>query len=253
MKDFGVFLSNLRSSAGLSLEDLAKLVGSSKSTLSRLENNEVPQPFRGSIRKLIVALAELLCTSKKETERYLELAHIDTSLLAESEEIQLGFTPHITSGSPEETANLARWQRIYEQLLQELEGKEVEVGISNSPPNLKLKIQEYSNILQEMRDRLDILNNRQSATESGTVPTAQVHYANSIEGRLVVGHQYGEEVSHISTSSSLYSFASSNARWLMQLANIERFAVDDCIVLTNSRNFAGTLSRMMLDKGGQSP
>ena len=239
MKDFGVFLSNLRSSAGLSLEELAKLVDSSKSTLSRLENNEVPQPFRGSIRKLIITLAELLCTSKKETERYLELAHIDTSLLTESEEIQLGFTPHITSGSPEEAANLARWQRIYEQLLQELEGKEVEVGISNSPPNLKLKIQEYSNILQEVRDRLDILNNRLSSTESGTIPAAQVHYANSIEGRLVVGHQYGEELSNISTSSSLYSFASSNARWLMQLANIERFAVDDCIVLTNSRNFEG--------------
>jgi transcriptional regulator with XRE-family HTH domain len=55
MKDFGVFLSNLRSSAGFSLEELAKLVDSSKSTLSRLENNEVPQPFKGSIRKLIIA------------------------------------------------------------------------------------------------------------------------------------------------------------------------------------------------------
>src|SRR5205814_10111475 len=70
---------------------------------------------------------------------------------------------------------------------------------------------------------------------SDLIPAAQVHYANSIEGRLVVGHQYGEESNSISISSSLYSFASSNARWLMQLANIERFAVDDCIVLTKDR------------------
>ncbi|HLL78874.1 MAG TPA: helix-turn-helix transcriptional regulator [Ktedonobacteraceae bacterium] len=239
MKDFGLFLSNLRNSAELSLEELAKLVDSSKSTLSRLENNEVPQPFKGSIRKLILALAEILCTSKKETERYLDLANIDKSLLTETEEIQLGFTPRIASGSPEETVNLSRWERIYEQLLQELEGKEVEVGISNSPPNLKLKIQEYANILQEIRNRLYMLNNKQSLTELGTMPAAQVHYANSIEGRLVVGHQYGEEFHNITASSSLYAFASPNARWLMQLANIERFSVDDCIVLTNSRDFAG--------------
>ncbi len=239
MKDFGVFLSNLRSSAGLSLEELAKLVESSKSTLSRLENNDVPQPFKGSIRKLVIALAEILCTSKKETDRYLELAGIDKTLLTETEEIQLGFTPRITSGSPEEAANLVRWERIYEQLIQQLEGKEVEVGISNSPPNLKLKIQEYANVLQEIRSRLDILNNKQSLTEPATIPAAQVHYASAVEGRLVVGHQYGEEFTSISPSSSLYALASDNARWLMQLANIERFAVDDCIVLTNSRNFAG--------------
>src|SRR6266567_7528909 len=239
MKDFGVFLANLRSNAGLSLEDLAKLVASSRSTLSRLENNDVPQPFRGSIRKLVIALAEILCTSKKETDRYLELAGIDKTLLTETEEIQLGFTPRITSGSPEEAANLVRWERIYEQLIQQLEGKEVEVGISNSPPNLKLKIQEYANVLQEIRSRLDILNNKQSLTEPATIPAAQVHYASSVEGRLVVGHQYGEEFTSISPSSSLYALASDNARWLMQLANIERFAVDDCIILANSENFKG--------------
>jgi transcriptional regulator with XRE-family HTH domain len=106
MRNFGSFLSNLRSSAGLSLEELAKLVESSKSTLSRLENDDVPQPFKGSIRKLVIALAEILCTSKKETDRYLELASIDKSLLTETEEIQLGFTPRITSGSPEVVDNL---------------------------------------------------------------------------------------------------------------------------------------------------
>ena len=176
MRYFGTFLCILRSNVGLSLDELAKLVGTSRSTISRLENDEYPQPFK---------------------------------------------------------------ERLYEQLLKQQETKETELGVGNAPPNLKLKIQEYSNILQEIRKRLDILNSRQSSTEPGTILAAQVHYANSIEGRLVVGHQYGEEFNSISLSSSLYSFASSNARWLMQLANIERFAVDDCIVLTNSRNFAG--------------
>jgi hypothetical protein len=45
--EFGVFLSNLRNSSGLSLEELAGLVASSRSTLSRLGNNEVPRPFSG--------------------------------------------------------------------------------------------------------------------------------------------------------------------------------------------------------------
>ncbi len=93
MKHFGDFVSNLRGSAGLSLEALATLVESSKSTLSRLENGDIPQPFKGPTRKLVIALAEILCTSKKETKRYLELAGFDQSLLTEAEEIQLGFAP----------------------------------------------------------------------------------------------------------------------------------------------------------------
>ena len=36
---------NLRSTAALSLDDLATLVNSSRSSLSRLENNDIPQPF----------------------------------------------------------------------------------------------------------------------------------------------------------------------------------------------------------------
>ena len=58
MRYFGAFLSNLRSSANLSLEELAKLVDTSRSTISRIENNEVSQPFKGSIRKLLINLAE---------------------------------------------------------------------------------------------------------------------------------------------------------------------------------------------------
>src|SRR5579864_3678807 len=83
VKPFGEFLSNLRTSAGVSLEDLALLAGSSKSTLSRLENDEVPRPFKGTVRKLIITLAEILCTSSRESERYLELAGINRALLAE--------------------------------------------------------------------------------------------------------------------------------------------------------------------------
>src|SRR5579875_3491040 len=134
MRDFGVFLANLRSSAGLSLDDLAKLVDSSRSSLSRLENNEVPQPFKGSTRKLIIALAEILCTSKKETERYLTLAELDQSLLTESEEIQLGFRLSIKADTPDEATTLERWKHIYEQLLCNLETRETALGVSNAPP-----------------------------------------------------------------------------------------------------------------------
>ncbi|HLJ35009.1 MAG TPA: helix-turn-helix domain-containing protein [Ktedonobacteraceae bacterium] len=60
-----------------------------------------------------------------------------------------------------------------------------------------------------------------------------------INGRIIVGYQYGEKLNTIFTSKSLYSLASPNARWLMQLADIQCFAVDDCMIMTNSRNFDG--------------
>ncbi len=55
----------------------------------------------------------------------------------------------------------------------------------------------------------------------------------------MVGNQYGEEQDNALKSSSLYTLASDNARWLMQLANVERFAIDDCIILANSEDFKG--------------
>lgn len=236
MKQFGAYLANLRSSAKVSLDELGQLVGTSKSTLSRLENNEIPWPFKGKTRQLVIDLAEIICTSRKETERYLEQAGIEKALLTETEEVQLGFTPLITPGSPNETADLERLERIYEQRLQHLAVQEVKLGLSNSPTNLKLKIQEYTNLLQEFQKRLDRLHNRQAPTETRSVP---VHYATSLEGKLVVGHQYGEEMSRSLLSDSLYALASPNARWLLGLADIKRFAVDDCIILTNSRDFEG--------------
>jgi transcriptional regulator with XRE-family HTH domain len=63
--------------------------------------------------------------------------------------------------------------------------------------------------------------------------------ATIIEGRIVVGHNYGEEINTSSQSESLYTLASTNANWLMQLAGVDCFAVDDLIVLTNSENFTG--------------
>jgi transcriptional regulator with XRE-family HTH domain len=102
MNHFGDFLTNLRNSRGLTLEELATLVGSSKSTLSRLENNDIPRPFKGAIRKLIIHLAQELCTSKKETERYLTLAGIDISLLTENEQKLLGLAPRISINPPAE-------------------------------------------------------------------------------------------------------------------------------------------------------
>jgi len=96
MQQFGDFLSNLRSNKGLTLEELATLVGSSKSTLSRLENDDIPRPFKGAIRKLIIHLAQVLCTSKQETERYLGLASINIALLTENEKKLVGLAPHIS-------------------------------------------------------------------------------------------------------------------------------------------------------------
>src|SRR5438874_6604263 len=124
MKQFGAFLSNLRSSAGLSLEEVARLVESSKSTLSRLENDEIAQPFKGSMRQLVLTLAQLLCTSRSETERYLALAGIDRGLLTEREAIEAGFPPHVAAGASDEASTLQRLERVYTELLTHLEARE---------------------------------------------------------------------------------------------------------------------------------
>ena len=102
MQQFGDYLSNLRSNKALTQEKLAALVGSSKSTLSRLENNDIPRPFKGAIRRLIIQLAQVLCTSKQETERYLTLAGIDIAYLTENEKQLVGLLPHISTNTPAE-------------------------------------------------------------------------------------------------------------------------------------------------------
>ncbi len=81
-------------------------------------------------------------------------------------------------------------------------------------------------------DRMDPL-------DATVLQVAHVHYAETLGGRIVVGNNYGEELHPVLKSSNLYTLASDNARWLMQLADVERFAVDDCILLTNSNDFRG--------------
>jgi len=73
MRNFGMFLSNLRSSTGPLLEELAFLVESNKSTLSHLKNDDLPQPLKRPTRKLVISLAEILCISKKNQSDILSL------------------------------------------------------------------------------------------------------------------------------------------------------------------------------------
>src|ERR1700730_1235239 len=79
----------------------------------------------------------------------------------------------------------------------------------------------------------------QALSEPVIPHSTEMHYAAPSGGRIVVGYQYGGEEHPILKSSSLYTLASSNARWLMQLAEVERFAVDDCIIFANSTDFEG--------------
>jgi hypothetical protein len=75
------------------------------------------------MRKLVLTLAQVLCASRRETERYLDLAGVDRSLLTDMEEIQLGFVPLIVPGSPDEPATLEQLAHIYGELLEQLEAK----------------------------------------------------------------------------------------------------------------------------------
>lgn len=238
MNGYSTFLSSLRTNAGLSLESLAKIVASSKSTLSRLENGEVPRPFRGGTRSLVIQLAHILCASTKETERYLALAGIDRSLLTEFEEIQLGFTLPILKGAQEERHDLERLEKIYQQLLSKLETWEQELGVNDAPPTFKLKAQGYRNLLQEIHTRLDQLYNRSHPLDIPVLEAIPAYVIETVGERIVVGNNYNGG-SSAPNEPSLYTLSSENARWLMQHAGVERFAVDDCIIIANSENFKG--------------
>lgn len=179
MQNFGAFLSNLRSSFGLSLEELAGLVGTSRSTLSRLENGEVPRPFKGSMRRLVLAIAETLCASQKETERYLDFAGLNRSLLTETDEIRLGFLPRIAPGSQGEASCLGWLCGICEERLRELEVQ----AASGSLPHLQLKIQEYILALEETRNRLGLLSSGQDITLSDRMRTVPSLHAADMDAK----------------------------------------------------------------------
>ena len=167
-ENYGILLSNLRSNVGLSQEMLAKCVQSSKSALSRLENGDVQQPFKGSVRKLVIRLAELLCSSKKETERYLRLAGID--LLTEREEFQLGFAPSLEIEAHEEITTLQRWAGIYQQLLEQLLGYETRCSSGNLPPQFKVKRQEYIQVLRAIQEKVKSLTEWKSGLKAKIAP-----------------------------------------------------------------------------------
>jgi len=182
MKQFGEFLANLRSSEGLSLEELGKLVGTSRSTLSRLENDDIPRPFKSTMRQLVITLAELLCTSQKETERYLELAAIERSYLTDIEEIGLGFIPAILAGSPEEATNLERLRSMCEQRYHQLDVWEQELQQnplprveSNAYKQVRRKKQECALLLRGIQQRLDALNQSSISITLGTDINHAIH------------------------------------------------------------------------------
>jgi tetratricopeptide (TPR) repeat protein len=188
MRQFGPFLANLRSSARLSLEELGMLVDTSRTTISRLENNEVPYPFKGQTRKVVLSLAEILCTSSTETERYLKLADIDRSLLTEVEEIQLGFAPRIAKNSPAEVSDLTRLEHIYTQLLHNLETRQAVLGNGKAPPHLAVKIQEYTQALHDIQQRLDRISQKQTQLQQEAAQEKQPESTTAAEGRPVVGY-----------------------------------------------------------------
>lgn len=165
IKPFGVFLSNLRNNAELSLEELAVLANSSKSTLSRLENDRVPRPFKGPIRKLILTLCELLCNSPKEVELFLTLSDIPRSLLTEVEEIQAGFGPLIPMAILEEQGNLERLECLYEQRLEDLEKRKK--SVQRFPANLELRLHHYESKVGDIRQRLEKLQSLQAQQSPG--------------------------------------------------------------------------------------
>ena len=185
MKQLGTFLANLRSSAGLSLEELGKLVGTSRSTLSRLENDDIPRPFKSTMRQLVIALAELLCTSQKETEQYLELAAIERSYLTDSEEITLGFLPVILVGSAEEANNLEhlRWmcEQRYQQFdswQQQLQQESFASEEKNVYKQVRRKRQECALLLRGIQQRLDALN------QSSLSITPETYISQAMQERL---------------------------------------------------------------------
>src|SRR5581483_1429155 len=58
-------------------------------------------------------------------------------------------------------------------------------------------------------------------------------------GRVVVGKMYGKELETMHASYNIDALASHNALHLMELANVDCFAVDDLITFTQSNSFAG--------------
>ncbi len=237
MEDLGSYIRTLREQQGLYLEAAGKLVNRGRSVLSRLENGDYRQPYKGRARQLIIALGEYICTSTRETERYLQLARLDRKSLAELDEIRLGFVSTVLPQSPHEIDQLQHLEQLYTALYTEQEAKEREFGVNHAPQCLKLKVQEYHNALDRIKERINQLTNKgEVPSECGPI---LAHYATKAEGKLIVGHLYGAELMSEPEKYHLLALASPGACWLLEQTDSDYFAVDDCIVLVNSRDFRG--------------
>ncbi len=233
MTQFGDYLAALRNHANLSQTELAKYVGSSRSTISRLELNSVPFPFRGSSRKLAITLGELLCTSTKAAEKYLELARLDNALLSESESLQIGI--HVPPANTiEEIKNRIS---AYEQLLVHLEKRETLLGTRRTPQIIKARIQEYTITLRELQFQLDMIQGRKPNTNI-LQAAAVTSTSDKMSGKLIVGREQGA-IAMNPSMKNLFELASPQAKWLMSEVDIDCFAIDDCITIASSRDFQG--------------
>ena len=232
MNQFGAYLAALRNHASLSQTELAQCVGSSRSSISRLESGEVPLPFKGVIRRLVIILGELLCSTVKETERFMQLAKLEKSLLTDSECLQLG----VPFSVPIDLATTQERATMYHTLLTDLERREKTLGTRRTPQQMKAKIQEYSNIISELEARIAHFQGHSEKPQAFKV--LPYHTSDTLTGKLIVGREQGHMSSNLS-QYNLYDLASEQARWLMQLTDVDCFAVDDCICIAQSRDFQG--------------
>jgi transcriptional regulator with XRE-family HTH domain len=116
--------------------------------------------------------------------------------------------------------------------------KDFGMFLSNLRSSASLSQEEVALLVETSRSTISRLENKEEV-EPLLVQAVPVHYTATLGGRIVVGHEYGEEQNPLLTSRSLYGLASLNACYLMQLADVKCFAVDDCILLTNSKDFEG--------------
>ncbi len=184
-----------------------------------------------------VSLSTVERAEKGESIRPDNVQNLCSCLEANPE--SLGLFKYIRPGDPNELDALRALEQLYNQSLKELEQKERSYGISHAPLTLKSQVQEYTNALCEVQMRMDMLDTRDNPKEVFMVTSPVVYRVMAPEGKIVVGQKYGESLNTDIIKYSLYALASENAKWLMDLADIERFAVDDCVILTNSHNFVG--------------
>ena len=225
-----MYVTSLRLAAGLSQTALATCVGSNRSTISRLELGITSL----RARKVIVAVGSILTSTVPEVMQFLALAHLPTDILSDSEKAQFGILTPATDRMLLEARIV-----LYQTLLQQAEERERTFGKIHAPHVLKSKIQLYLNELQTLQARVEKLSGHAPSLETARA-AARVTIADHAFGKVIVGGQRGMAASDSSTPN-LFVLASEQARWLMAYADVEHFAVDDCISIAQSRDFHGWL------------